>query len=86
MSSILKRISKKDIERKKYSYISNEELENLKNRALAIKEEITILSKEVSFKNVKKVSELTKEFAYITKELQKYKKYSKEREEIENKS
>ena len=86
MSSILKRISKKDIERKKYSYISNEELENLKNRALAIKEEMTILSKEVSFKNVKKVSELTKEFAYITKELQKYKKYSKEREEIENKS
>ena len=86
MSSILKRISKKDIEREKYSYISNEELENLKNRALAIKEEMTILSKEVSFKNVKKVSELTKEFAYITKELQKYKKYSKEREEIENKS
>ena len=82
MSSILKRISKKDIEREKYSYISNEELERLKNRALAIKEEMTILS----FKNVKKVSELTKEFAYITKELQKYKKYSKEREESENKS
>lgn len=86
MSSILKRISKKDIEREKYSYISNEELERLKNRALAIKEEMTILSKDVSFKNVKKVSELTKEFAYITKELQKYKKYSKEREESENKS
>ena len=86
MSSILKRISKKDIEREKYSYISNEELERLKNRALAIKEEMTILSKDVSFKNVKKVSELTKEFTYITKELQKYKKYSKEREESENKS
>ena len=86
MSSILKRISKKDIEREKYSYISNEKLESLKYRALAIKEEMIILSKEVSFKNVKKVSELTKEFAYITKELQKYKKYSKEREEIENKS
>ena len=86
MSSILKRISKKNIEREKYSYISIEELESLKNRALAIKEEMTILSKDVSFKNVKKVSELTKEFAYITKELQKYKKYSKERKKIENKS
>ena len=51
MSSILKRISKKDIERKKYSYISNEELENLKNRALAIKEEITILSEEIENKS-----------------------------------
>ena len=82
--SFLKRINKKEKQRKKYSYISIEELENKKNRCIAIKEEINNLSKEIKFENVKKMSNLSKEYAELIKELQLYEKYSKEREKNEN--
>ena len=67
------RFTRKQKEKEKYSNISEEELEKIKNRAIEIKEEISILCKSVKLENVKKVSELTKEFQYITKELEKYK-------------
>lgn len=74
MSSVLSKLKKKQEEKEKYSYISTEELEVLKNRGLEISKEIentNFMTHPVRFK------ELSLELHSILYDLKMYKKYAK---------
>ena len=74
MSSMLRKIEKKKLEKEKYSFISVDDLEKLKSRAIA-------LSLEMQSLDIKTQSELYKEkleeYVGIVSDLRKYKKYAK---------
>lgn len=74
MSSFLKKIKDKNIEKEKYSFISVDDLEKLKSRAIA-------LSLEMQSLDIMTQGELYKEkleeYVGIVSDLRKYKKYAK---------
>ena len=83
VSSFLKKINKENRNYKKYSYISKTDVDDLKKRAIEIKNEIDLLSKNINYQNTKKIVNLSNEYFDIKKTLDKYLKYTKKREENE---
>lgn len=65
---------KKQREKGKYSYLTNKELEEYKNRAIELKDKIEKLD---PLKDYKLIYEYSMEIAKITKILKKYQKYMK---------
>ena len=74
MSSVLKKLKKKQEEKEKYSFISTDDLEKMKNRGLELSKEIentNFMSDPLRFK------ELSLELHSILHDLKMYKKYAK---------
>lgn len=74
MSSISKKISKKNKEREKYGFISVEDLEKLKLRGFQLSEEIKLIDFR---KNPYLFKSKSLELHRILTDLKKYKKYAK---------
>lgn len=74
MSSVLRKIKKKNIEREKYSFISVDDLEKLKSRAIALSMEMQSLDIKIQSVLYK---EKLEEYVGIVSDLRKYKKYAK---------
>ena len=81
--SILKKLNKNKKEYDKYSYISKDELNFLKQKCIDIKNDIELLNKCYSYENSLKIKQLSEEYSTIVKELKKYNKYTKIREDLE---
>ena len=81
--SILKKLNKNKKEYDKYSHISKEDLNSLKQKCIDIKNDIELLSKCYSYENSLKIKQLSEEYSSIVKELKKYNKYTKMREVLE---
>ena len=74
MSSISRKIMKKNEEKEKYSYISVEDLNSLQNRCILLSNELKSID---IMKNPNEYKVRLKEFTFIFGELKKYKKYAK---------
>ena len=74
MGRYIKKIKKEIDNKEKYSFISEEELEQLKNRGIELK---GLVDESLRNKDFKSARDYSIELAEIIKKLRKYKKYAK---------
>ena len=74
MVNFLKKIKKEIDNKEKYSFITEEELEQLKNRGIELK---ALVDESLKNKDYKSARDYSLELAEIIKKLRKYKKYAK---------